>query len=212
MPAITVWKCPETGEYHEDDKLPIYLQRRSFEKPKRVERHVEETVRRMASQCRSLDAIEKYVTEHWAAFYERARSMVPQELEYQVSERPYLNGFSFITRSFGEISNSHYSPFGKPTNWGGRDPDLPKWHLGFGGRARITTSGDPGFSLQNIFRDTALKVGPSLDRGPAGKPGIHEVQFMAYMFLDDWKGLSDQATHDRLTGESELINNYYDNR
>lgn len=93
-------------------------------------------------------------------------------------------------------SNSHASPRGKHTNWGGRDLDkdgnpLPRGYPGFTGRIEYTMSHDIGFG-SDIMR------GLGVHTGTGGGINGNKYGYSVTFFDADWPGLVANRTMDIL--------------
>ena len=91
------------------------------------------------------------------------------------------------------LSNSHGAPFGKKTNWSGREKDIQQYYLGFRG---IVSYKPHAFS--KAF-DTLRYLGIGIHSG-TGSPSHHD----AYFFLDDFPGI--QETVDE---QNRLADEYF---
>lgn len=86
------------------------------------------------------------------------------------------------------VSNSHYAPRGKKTNWGGNN-NIPRYYAGWEGRISFQLSHDVGFTSE-IFRRTGIHT------GTGGGGGGNIYGYDCRMFLDDWPVLASLVAHD----------------
>jgi hypothetical protein len=108
------------------------------------------------------------------------------------------------------VSNTHSAPKGKKTNWGGRNPDVPRGYPGYEGRIEFQVSSRfSGFG--SSFFSNVLR----LNTGTGGGTSENRFGFGVRIFLDDFPGLFKQRSMDvladrRTTGITTGKAHYFD--
>lgn len=204
MPAVKIFINPD-GDYDELERLAP--QRDWDGQTHDPTNQVNVAIDRLRKNARHLDDIQTFLFEQWGGIWERARLTLPLNLKYKV-RKPHLVSAELINHKFGEIKNDHSAPIGRITNWGGYNHREPKFYRGYQADLRLTLRGDPGCSLMHLLRGFAVNVMSNTHGTLVGNQ--HTLNGRVALFLDDWLGLDQQATIDRLSGDNQLITDYYD--
>lgn len=202
MISYTVYECEETGRTFKDEEKC-----KRHERKARKERLAEEERKALKEEAESSfrknlksideDYLKKYITD-W--LYEYNKVVIE---------------ISCIDLSFSEvISNSHYAPIGKDTNWG-RRPDLPRGYPGWSGRiegkiiegavvpnyygkGRHKELNDFSDYTDSSFSECSVSRMIGFHTGGGGQGGNGGFGYYCTMFADDFPYLKKLALKDVL--------------
>jgi len=150
MPKITAWKCPHTGTLFEhENQYRAHLRKLSNQRA-RVRKYIafQKTVDAVIEgekKCNNVQELCEYVIEHSKEYMTRGilcgfdGNILRNALENGWNiEWPKFTGMKIYTSRWSKtVSNTHSAPRGKKTNWGGREPDVPRGYPGWRGNIRI---------------------------------------------------------------------------
>lgn len=203
MGQIIAWQCDNTKEVFLDKQ--VYISHlRKYAAIKRANKKREDTINKYyawldaeRSKIMHADDIVPWLMINQQYIMDSA-NILPGMFHFNDK---FIKGDEFTNltlnlSNFAQQSNSHVSPRNKPTNWCGMNPDLPKhypgWACKFGGiLLRKSHKGDyPGHALFKA-------VGIYLESGGGGN---EDFSFSGKMFAEEWPGLAETETVNKLRG------------
>lgn len=202
MSRVMAWRSDEDGKLFESKtKYRKHLRKLAAERIQkkahaRYLREKDDFLILMGQQV-GIKGLEKFIKINWDRFYQNALDTKVWNRDSRGKHK--LIALSLQVGEMGQISNTHAAPRGKQTNWGGRDPSLPRTYLGWNGTIKLTVE-TPGYKYcgKDAFEDgfggdyfagTLINTGSG--GGGAGRhPGEHGYSYDLTLWADDfpkWK-------------------------
>lgn len=216
MPKINARKCPKTGKLFETDKayrIHIIGLRKNLNKKRPHKIRMRECMqrrKRLRTQMRDeLDAIrdinelECYVKNNFGRIM-TAYNGGGEPIIHAMLKDLKMEEFELRINFHECVSNSHASPRNGKTNWGGRDPDLPRGYPGFSGHVSYALNFDPEKSPKrgNLCLDAHRGLGwAGIHTGGGGGRGNNKFEYGVNIYLSDFDGLQKLYFKDKLAGE-----------
>jgi hypothetical protein len=92
-----------------------------------------------------------------------------------------------INVEYRDVSNSHGCPINGHTNWGNRNPELPRSYPGWHGRIEFKSKREKNIQDNNTWCDSPIKFsGFHTGTGCPGRINQYRTNVEFYFFLDDF--------------------------